>query len=391
MKTYDWIVVGAGITGAALSYALTKKGFSVLLLEQHAAPESATRYSYGSLNYWLGTSDLTNKLCIEGERSHRHLAVELDADTEFREIDTLLTIDPCENPQTALNNYDCYLNLPQLLSPEDACIVEPQLNPRAIAGALLLKQGHINPQATANAYCQATLRNGGVMEIAKVLELVRRGDRITGVVTREQTYSAANIAICAGGLTRRLLKAAGIAIRLYFTRAELIETPPVDIRLRTIVMPANAKRPTLEAKASAARVDRLWDELGNEPVSPIIDPGAVQFLDGTIKLGQVSRVLTDPEEIVDIAKSEAAIRASVSKILPTLGQVPGTWRSCLVAFSGNGLPVVGAVGDLEGIYVFSGLTNPMVFVLPLAQRFANYVAGEGDDIIPQLTPVTSTR
>ena len=35
MKTYDWIVVGAGITGAALSYEFAKKGYGVLLLEQH--------------------------------------------------------------------------------------------------------------------------------------------------------------------------------------------------------------------------------------------------------------------------------------------------------------------------------------------------------------------
>jgi glycine/D-amino acid oxidase-like deaminating enzyme len=37
MKTQDWIVVGGGITGAALSYELAKKGFSVLLLERDAA------------------------------------------------------------------------------------------------------------------------------------------------------------------------------------------------------------------------------------------------------------------------------------------------------------------------------------------------------------------
>ena len=31
MKIYDWIVVGGGITGAAVSYELAKKGFAVLL------------------------------------------------------------------------------------------------------------------------------------------------------------------------------------------------------------------------------------------------------------------------------------------------------------------------------------------------------------------------
>lgn len=63
MKAYDWIAIGGGITGAALIYELAKKGFSVLLLEQNARSENATRYSYGGLAYWSGTTELTRQLC----------------------------------------------------------------------------------------------------------------------------------------------------------------------------------------------------------------------------------------------------------------------------------------------------------------------------------------
>ena len=62
MKTYDWIVIGGGITGAALSYELRKKGLSVLLLEQNAIANNATRYSYGGLAYWSATTPLTRQL-----------------------------------------------------------------------------------------------------------------------------------------------------------------------------------------------------------------------------------------------------------------------------------------------------------------------------------------
>ena len=66
MKIYDWIVVGAGITGAALAYELVNKGCKVLLLEQYATPHNATRYSYGGLAFWSGTTPLTRQLCDEG-------------------------------------------------------------------------------------------------------------------------------------------------------------------------------------------------------------------------------------------------------------------------------------------------------------------------------------
>ena len=62
MKNYDWIVVGGGITGAALSYELAKKGFAVLLLEKYSTLNNATRYSYASLPYWLGNTDLIKQL-----------------------------------------------------------------------------------------------------------------------------------------------------------------------------------------------------------------------------------------------------------------------------------------------------------------------------------------
>ena len=381
MKTYDWIVVGGGITGAALGYELAKKGFSVLLLEQNATLQGATRYSYGGLAYWSGTSELTRVLCEEGLERYRQLPEELDTDIQFRELDLVLTIDSHDEPQAVADAYTRFAIPPTLLSVEDASSLEPLLNRNAIAGVLTVRHGHIHPDKTNQGYSKAFRRAGGEIQIAQVLELLREGERIKGVKTQHSTYYAANTVVCAGGLSRRLLKAAGITVQLYFTHAELIETPPVDIHLHTLVMPANMKRFQLEDKASAVEVDPLWDEPGHEPVPPILDAGVVQFHDGSLRIGQLSRVLTDPYAQVIPDKSEAAIRTQVGKLLPTLETLPGTWHHCLVAFSSNRLAVVGALSNVESVYIFSGFTNPLVFVPPLAKRFANWVAGEEDEII----------
>lgn len=384
MKTYDWIVVGGGVTGAALGYELSRTGLSVLLLEQNATLQNATRYSYGGLAYWSGTSELTRQLCQEGRDIHHRLSEELDTDTQFRELDLLLTIDPDDDPQAVADNYARFAIPPTLLSVEEACELEPLLNRNAIAGALTVRHGHIHPEKTAQGYIQAFRRAGGDIQITQVVELIRQGNQIQGVKTPDQTYHAANTVVCAGGLTRALLKASGIDVPLYFTHAEMIETPPVDIQLHTLVMPADTKRFKLEAKASTAEVDPLWDEPGHEPVSPILDAGAIQFLDGSLRIGQLSRVLTDPQAQVAPDKSEAAIRAQVGKVLPAVEKLSGTWHRCLVAFSRNRLAVVGALSSLEGAYVFSGFTNPLVFVPPLAKHFANWANGKQNEIIAQL-------
>jgi glycine/D-amino acid oxidase-like deaminating enzyme len=385
MKTYDWIVIGGGITGAAVAYELATKGFRVLLLEKDTTVQNATRYSYGGLAYWSGTSKLTRQLCQEGIERHRTLSEELDTDTQFRELDLLLFIAADENPEQLTANYANFAIVPRLLSVEDACELEPLLNPNAIAGALTVRHGHMHPDKTTQGYIDAFRRAGGEIQIDCVVELLRRDNRIEGVKTSKQTYHAANTVSCVGGLSRALLKTAGIHVQLYFTHAEIIETPPVDLQLRTLVMPADTKRFTLEAKASTAEVDPLWDEPGHEPIPPILDAGAIQFLDGSLRIGQLSRVLTDPYAKVDSAASETAIRTQVGKVLPALEHLSGTWHHCLVAFSSNRLPVVGAISNIEGAYVFSGLTTPLVFVPPLAKHFANWATGHDDPIINQLS------
>ena len=385
MKTYDWIVIGGGITGAALGYELVKKGFSVLLLEKDAIPENATRYSYGGLAYWSGTTELTRQLCQEGREIHRNLAEELEADTEFRELDLVLTIDPEDDPQAVAASYSQFAIPPRLLSVEEACQLEPLLNPKAIAAVLRLPHGHVHPEKTVQAYQQAFRRAGGEIVINRAVKLLRKGNSFEGVTTLKQNYYAANTVVCAGGLSRSLLKEARINVQLYFTHAQLIRTPPVDIKLRTLVMPAIQKRLALEAEVTQPQMERLWDQPSCALVSGVLEPGAIQFLDGSLCIGQLSQIFTDPEAEIEPAASEAQIRTGIGRILPSLENLPGTWHRCLVAFASNSLPLVGAIDNLAGIYLFCGFTSTFVFAPPLARHFANWAAGEEDEIIPELS------
>jgi glycine/D-amino acid oxidase-like deaminating enzyme len=380
MKTYDWIVVGGGITGAALAYELAKRGLEVLLLEQHATPQNATRYSYGGLAYWSGTTPLTRQLCEEAIARYQILPQELNADLEFRELDLLLTIPATSDPETTAKSYAHFAIPPRLLSVSGACELEPLLNQNAISGALTVKHGHIHPQKTTQAYIQALLRFGGELQISPVLQVFPNG-----VKTNTATFHSANVVICAGGLSRQLLTSAGIPIKIYFTHAEIIETPPVDLRLSTLVMPANLQRMQLET--ASTQVDQLWHEPGNELVPPILDAGAVQFSNGSLRLGQISRVLTNPDATVDAQASEQWLRHSIDKLLPALANLPGTWHHCLVAFSADRLPLIGTISECESIHLFSGFSNPLVFVPPLAQRFASFLTGQKDEIITQLAPM----
>ena len=385
MKTYDWIVVGGGITGASLAYELSKQKLRVLLLEKDLTPDNATVYSYGGLAYWSGTDELTRQLGAEGIELHRHLAAELDGDTEFRELDLVLTIDQQDDPDLIAQNYNRFAITPELLSIQEACQLEPLLNPNAIAGVLKLPHGHINAQKTTNVYLQAFLRNRGEIKYERVINLLQQEDRVQGVKTSHNTYHAAYTVVCAGGLSRSLLKSAGITVDNYFTHAQVIVTPPVDIQLNTIVMPAVQRRFALEAVAQELTKESGWDIPQDIPVQSILDAGAVQFLDGSLCLGQISAIATNPHAQFDTITGEKAIRQQIAKILPSLATIFGTCHHCLVAFNNNAIALVGNVQDISGLYLFSGFTSTLVFAPILARRFADWATGTEDKIIEHLS------
>ena len=386
MTTYDWIVVGNGLAGAALSYELVRQGLSVLLLEQHQEPSSATRYSYGGIPYWSGTTAMTRQLCREGIARHRILSSELDSDTQFRELDLLLTIAPSENPDEIADQYTKFAIPPKLISAASACELEPQLNPAAIAAALTVRHGHVHPTAIVAAYNQAFKRLGGKILIAAVTDLTRVSDRITGVLTSTQTFAAGNVAIAAGAASRSLLKAASIPVRLYYTQAELIETAPVDLQIRCPIMSANLTRFDLESKASCPEVNALWDQPDQEVASPVLDAGVIQFQDSALRIGQISRALTSLEPQVNAVQSEADMRVVNCALIPALEAIPGRWSRCLVAFTRDSLPLVGPLGEVEGVHIFSGFTSPFVFLPPIAVRFVQWLNGNPDPIIEQMLP-----
>ena len=384
-NSYDWLVIGGGITGAALGYELAKQGYSVLLLEKNTLPDNATCYSYGGLAYWSSMSPLTHQISHEGIELHRRLSEELEADTEFRDIDFLLTISTEENPQQLAKTYTESGVKSRLIDAKEAGEREPLINRGAICGALLLSGGHIHPGKTAQAYLQAYQRLGGKLEFAQVLSLLKSGETITGVKTPHQNYYAARTVICAGGFSRTLLQAAGINTPVYFTHAELIKTPPIEnLQLRSLVMPANLGRFQMEDSSCDLPNDDWLNTTNEEEKSGIMEPGAIQFADGSFCIGQLSRIIANPYTPIDAAKSEATIRQGVGNVLPTLEKVPGTWHHCLVAFGSNSLPVVGEISPMTGLYLFSGFTSTMLFAPPLAQHFARWVSGQEDELIEQI-------
>lgn len=385
MQTFDWIVVGNGLAGAALGYELSKQGLSVLLIEQSLEPESATRYSYGGIPYWSGTTQLTTQLNEEGIIKHRQLSNELGANTEFRELDLILTIPATADADAIASAYDKFTG-PQRLSAAEVHEREPLIKAEAIAGAVSFAHAHVSPRALVRAYNQAMQRHQGMLVIAPVTGLVRIKDKVTGVTTETQAYAAKQVAIAAGAFSRTLLQQARINVPVYFTHAELIQTPPLELKLRSLVMPAATQRFQMEAKASRPETEPLWQVPGYEVVPPVLDSGVIQFQDGSLRIGQISRSLTALDAPVDSVQSEHQLRTAIGQQMPALQEVPGSWHRCHVSFSRDSLPLVGPIPGVTGVHVFTGFSSPFSLLPPIAERFAQSRVSSPDPLLEQMLP-----
>jgi glycine/D-amino acid oxidase-like deaminating enzyme len=398
MQTYDVIVVGNGLAGAALSYELAKSGQSVLLMDDGHS-DSGTRYSYGGIGYWAGTSDLTETLFRAGLARHRELPEELGADTQLRELDLLLTVDKDADVDALKQAYKVFRTPPVLISAAAAQAIEPQLNSEALAGAFHCRHAHVNPVLLVAAYNQAFRRLGGHHNISPVKGLVSIGEssskglgqRVTGILTEAQAYPARTVVVAAGAYSRQLIQAirqdAEWQIPLFFTHAEVVETPPLEIELRSLIMPAANLRLQIEAEA-AASVD-LWQKTDIQIMPPVLEAGVIQFADKTARIGQVSRFHTAYTPTADPSRSAMAMRDAIAQKIPALKTAAGTWRHCLVTFTQDGLPLVGPVPNVSGLHLFSGFTGPFALVPPLAQRYAQHLSKQpnmlADSLLNQMS------
>jgi glycine/D-amino acid oxidase-like deaminating enzyme len=380
MQTYDAIVIGNGIAGAALSYELAKAGQSVLLID-NSSSDSGTRYSYGGIGYWAGTTDLTETLFRAGIVRHRELPNELEADTQLRELDLLLTVAKGEEINAIKDSYAAMRTPPRFVSVETACEIEPMLNPEAIAGAFTTRHAHVDPMSLVAAYNQAFRRLGGHHNLSAATGLVRIKDTVTGVTTQAQAYPAKTVIVSAGAYSLKLLRAAGVQVPLYFTHAEIVETEPLDFEVRSLIMPAVNTRTDAE---SAAPDPAEWQKPDHQVMPPLLEAGIIQFKDKTARIGQISRFHTAFLPPADLEASESELRDAIAPLIPRLKDVPGTWRHCLVTFTQDNLPLLGPIPGVDGLHLFSGFTGPFALVPPVAQRYAQHLTHSPDKLIEQM-------
>ncbi len=211
------VVIGGGVVGASVLYHLAKIGWTdALLLEKSELTSGSTWHAAGGMHTFNGeanisrlqkyTIDLYREIeAMSGQSCGLHPNGGLMLAATPGELDSLKLI----------RSRARYLGMEtELISVEEACRLNPLIDPRHFIGALWRADGgHCDPSGTTHAYVKsARLLGAAVERFTRVLALEPRRDGSWTVRTDKGDVHAEHVVNCAGLWAREVGRMVGIEL-----------------------------------------------------------------------------------------------------------------------------------------------------------------------------------
>ena len=221
--SYDAIVVGAGISGAATAYHLKKAGAKTLLIERGESASGGTGKSAAIIRQSYSTPLLV-RLARASITMFENARAELGRDAGFAQVGYCFVVsqDMLEGAKKnvamqkglgIINEWSDGPGFPQHL---------PGINPEGIAGIVYEPHGgYADPVQATEAYVEAFKSLGGEFRArTSVRRLLREGDRITGVELDNGEIAANTVVNAAGPWAKPLAESAGLALPMRSVREQ---------------------------------------------------------------------------------------------------------------------------------------------------------------------------
>ena len=330
-KSFDAVVAGAGIIGAACAWELARSGLRVAVIDASSVGGGATSAGMGHLLV-LDDSPIQFTLTKYSLQLWEPLFAELPAACEFWRCGTVWVAEDAEQWQFAARRCE-YFNrngvAAELLTGQELANMEPQLRPGLAGGALVPNDASLVPGMAARFFMErATARGAELMENVRVVEMNDSGVRLSdGARLTAQTY------VNAAG-THAPILAPGLPVRSRKGHI-LVVKPPHNVARHQIVELGYLK----SAHAS---------EFGDSVAFNVRHTANGELLIGSSRQYGVE----------DAAVENHVVKRMLDRAIefvPQLATVPQvrSWTG-FRAGTPDGLPLIGPVPGFERVYAASG-------------------------------------
>jgi sarcosine oxidase subunit beta len=328
-RSPDVVVVGGGIVGISVAASCARRGLRVTLCEAAGLAQAASGRNQGLV---IGPSP--------------------PAMESIARVTLELLLDLHERSRAAFSfdrePYGCLMlgdHGAELLSGEALRELEPLLAPAVGRGWINTNARRIDPGAAAAALADDARAAGAEIRTGcAVRELLRRGERVTGVLTDEGPIEAAHVVVAAGPWSWRVCRSLAHDIPVRGVRGWIIVTRPAPFRLRHVI-----EEWTRDAPA-APTLGQLAD--GSEPQANV--PCVLQQdAAGRVLVGASLHGATmEGDEGPELRR---AIARRAVEVIPSLaGLAIADSRSCQRPYSPDGVPLIGPYPGVDGLVLATG-------------------------------------
>lgn len=344
-----FVIVGGGIVGASLAFALSRAGKSVTVLEQHAPASGASSKSFAWLNANYPDTPEYFHLRLAALQHYRDLHAEFDLGHILRFGGSLWWEDAGEafdEHVQLLASFDYRSEVvdaktfaklePRVKNPPDRALHAPEEAGVALAGM------------TRWLLEQASALGASVQTGAAVEELIHTAGRVTGVKTAMETLIADHVIVAAGVMAGELLAPVGFDLPMNNNAGLILRSAPLPPLVNHVIMSPDVH----------FRQDPDGSLLMGEIFSGSFEAGRdIAALRESV-LGFVQARLDVPEPIVPV-QTMLGTRPMPADGMPAIGPVPGT-SGLSVAVMHSAATLGPMIGQLLARELIAGREEPLL-------------------------------
>lgn len=339
------LIIGAGITGAALAWNLTQRGEDVTIVSTHATGGLASAASFGWLNASFYLSQAHYHLRHEGMAAHRRLTERLPGLATHWQGCIWYEAAGAAQEDTAADLTALGYRVERMTKAQIAARL-PALGPVPEAALSFPEEGQSDPAVLARALIKAA---GARVVRATVQALTHDQGRATGAVTDAGPLQADRVILATGTGTPALLEPLGQRLPMLKRPGLMIATNPVPPICPVILAAPEQEvhqdaEGRLHAPATAGHQGDHAEVLG---AFPVVVNATLQRL----------RALF-PGHDIHFGQQAMAMRPVPQDGLPVVGQgpIPGLW----VAVMHSGATLAPVVAELLVAEMVEGSESPLL-------------------------------
>ncbi|MBO1511432.1 NAD(P)/FAD-dependent oxidoreductase [Metabacillus bambusae] len=378
MRSFDVIVIGAGVIGSSVAYHLVKKGLEVALIEKGGVASGTSSRCDAVALICDKKPGIDTEIGYASIQLFQQLAKEFSVDFEFStrgslyvcETEKELEIAKDYVSQQASDGYDM-----RMVDKHQLREIEPHLADDLVGGIWTEVDSSMNPYKLCYAFVEEGKKLGlKVYEYHSVQDItLDEKSKVESVVTDQGTFKTKSIVNCAGVWSPKIAEMVGIHI-------------PIKPRKGMVLISEKTPLKVVGQKVHefGYMLSKFEDIKFKRNVSELVEKHNVAF---TIEPTDANNYLVgghrafkgyDIRSEIDVMR---AIAERAIRFLPVLKEI-----NCIRAYAGvrpwveDHLPIVSEVEDVPGFYIASGHEGNGISMSPITGRMvAQLITGEQTD------------